>query len=167
MSAGIRSRWAVRVARRSSTRSTGELPHVTQRINFAVVAKAPLERFRAHAAARGWRNARLLSSADTTYNRDYQAEAPDGAQLPIATVFLKRGGKIYHAWSSELLFGPRDPDQHPRHVDFMWPLGRSSTARPKVEEPTGVRRSTTADLVRSARRSAAGCGLRAAGQRAA
>jgi predicted dithiol-disulfide oxidoreductase (DUF899 family) len=100
----------------------GELQHVTQRINFAVVAKAPLERFRAHATARGWRNARLLSSADTTYNRDYQAEAPDGAQLPIATMFVRRGGKIHHVWSSELLFGPRDPDQHPRHVDFMWPL---------------------------------------------
>src|SRR5712692_3989951 len=37
----------------------GAVPHITQQINFAVVAKPPIERFRAHAHARGWRHARL------------------------------------------------------------------------------------------------------------
>ena len=32
----------------------------------------------APAAERGWRRLRLLSSAGTTYNRDYLAETPDG-----------------------------------------------------------------------------------------
>lgn len=50
----------------------GEVPHIAQRINFAVVAKVPIEGFRAHAQTRGWRNARLLSSADTIYNHDYK-----------------------------------------------------------------------------------------------
>ncbi len=99
-----------------------EVPHITQRINFAVVAKAPIERFRAHAQARGWRHARLLSSANTTYNTDYQAEEADGSQLPMATVFVRRNGKIHHYWSSELFLAPADPGQHKRHVDFMWPL---------------------------------------------
>ncbi|MDQ6713294.1 MAG: DUF899 family protein, partial [Candidatus Dormibacteraeota bacterium] len=70
----------------------GEVPDITQRLNFAVVAKAPIERFRAHAKSRGWRHARLLSSANNTYNRDYQAEAPDGEQTPMATVFTRRDG---------------------------------------------------------------------------
>jgi predicted dithiol-disulfide oxidoreductase (DUF899 family) len=100
----------------------GETPHITQRINFAVSAKAPIKRFRAHARKRGWRNARLLSSAKSTYNRDYQAEAPDGDQLPMATVFVRRDGKIHHFWSSELFLVPPDPGQHPRHVDFLWPV---------------------------------------------
>jgi len=101
----------------------GEVPHITQRINFAVSAKAPIEQFRAHARNRGWRNVRLLSSAASTYNHDYRAESPDGrAQLPIATVFVRRDGKIHHFWSSELMTAPRDPGEHPRHVDFMWPL---------------------------------------------
>jgi predicted dithiol-disulfide oxidoreductase (DUF899 family) len=100
----------------------GEVPDITQRINFAVVAKAPIERFRAHAQSRGWRNARLLSSAHNTYNRDYQAETPDEEQLPMATVFARHDGKIYHFWSSELLLVPSEPGQDPRHVDFMWPL---------------------------------------------
>ena len=59
----------------------GEVP-ISQRINFAVVARAPIDRFRAHADSRGWRHARLLSSAHTTYNRDYQAETPTAARSP-------------------------------------------------------------------------------------
>ncbi len=100
----------------------GEVPHLTQSMSFAAVAKAPIERFRALAAKRGWRNARLLSSAGTTYNGDYRAETPEGVQLPIATVFTRRDGRINHVWSSELLFAPTDPGQNPRHVDFLWPL---------------------------------------------
>jgi predicted dithiol-disulfide oxidoreductase (DUF899 family) len=100
----------------------GEVPHIAQRINFAVVAKAPIERFRAHAQTRGWRNARLVSSADTTYNHDYKAEGPDESQYPLATVFVRRGGKVHHFWSSELYLAPTDPGQDPRHVDFLWPL---------------------------------------------
>ena len=120
----------------------GVVPHITQLINFAVVAKVPVERFRAHAKSRGWHHARLLSSANNTYNRDYQAEAPDGSQIPIATVFVRRGGKIHHFWSSELMMAPRDPGQDMRHVDFMWPLwlildrtpgGRGTDWRPALD----------------------------------
>ena len=113
-----------------------------QSISFAVAAKAPVEQFRAHADARGWRHARLLSSAKTTYNRDYHAEASDGSQLPMATVFTRRGGAIRHFWSSEAARAPTDEGQHPRHVDFMWPLwamldrtpeGRGSDWSPRLE----------------------------------
>jgi predicted dithiol-disulfide oxidoreductase (DUF899 family) len=100
----------------------GEAPHISQRINLAVVAKPPIERFRAHGQARGWRHARLLSSANTTYNADYKAENADEAQFPVATVFVRRDGKIKHFWSSELWLVPSEPGQNPRHVDFMWPL---------------------------------------------
>lgn len=100
----------------------GGLAHIAQRISFAVVAKAPIERFAAHARTRGWRNARLLSSAGTTYNRDYRAEASDAEQRPMATVFTRRDGMIRHFWSSELFLAPMEPGQAPRHVDFMWPL---------------------------------------------
>jgi predicted dithiol-disulfide oxidoreductase (DUF899 family) len=100
----------------------GAARHITQRVNFAVSAKAPMAQFRAHAQARGWRHARLLSSAGNTYNRDYWAEDPEGAQLPIANVFVRRGGQVHHFWSSELFHAPTDPGMDPRHVDFMWPL---------------------------------------------
>jgi predicted dithiol-disulfide oxidoreductase (DUF899 family) len=98
-----------------------EAPHIVQRVNLAVVAKAPLEQFEDHGRTRGWRNVRLLSSAGTTYNADYHGESDQG-QNPIATVFVRRDGAIHHFWSSELFFAPTEPGMHPRHVDFIWPV---------------------------------------------
>ena len=96
--------------------------HFVDRINFAVVAKAPIAKFQEHARNRGWRDVLLLSSANNTFNRDYHAEAPNGQQFPLAHVFVRRGTKTHHSWSSELWFAPSDPGQDMRHVDFMWPM---------------------------------------------
>jgi predicted dithiol-disulfide oxidoreductase (DUF899 family) len=101
---------------------SGEARHVTQHINLAIAAKVPIERLRAHAYSRGWGDIRMLSSAENTYNLDYHAEAPDGSQWPIATVFARRDEAIHHCWSSELFYAPAAPGQNARHVDFMWPL---------------------------------------------
>jgi len=100
----------------------GTVPTLTTQVAFAVVTKPPVERIRAHASARGWEHARLLSSQHSTYNRDYGAEDEEGHQWPLLTVFTKRDGRIHHFWSSELFDAPRDEGQHARHVDFMWPL---------------------------------------------
>ena len=100
----------------------GAIPHITQQISVAVVTRAPIERFCAHARTRGWRNARLLSSAGTAYNDDYHAQASDAEQFAMATVFARRDGTIHHYWSSETWFVPPETGQNPRHVDFMWPL---------------------------------------------
>jgi predicted dithiol-disulfide oxidoreductase (DUF899 family) len=117
----------------------GEVPHIEQRLAIAAVAKVPAERFRAHGDARGWRHIRLLSSAGSTYNRAYFGEAEDGRQNPMATVFVRRDGRIHHSWSSELFFAPTDPGQHPRHVDFSWPvwkvLDRTPEGRGQDWEP--------------------------------
>ncbi len=100
----------------------GAARHATRRINVAVVAKAPIERFRAHANRRGWSHSLLLSSANNTFNRDYLAEDETGQQFPLAHVFTKRGRKIHHFWSSELWFVDAERGQDKRHVDFLWPL---------------------------------------------
>lgn len=116
--------------------------HVVQRINFAVIAKAPIDEFRAHGNRRGWRNALLLSSAGNTFNRDYGAENKDGMQWPLAHVFVRRGRKIHHSWTSELWWAGADPGQEMRHVDFMWPMwhvldttpeGRGKTWGPELD----------------------------------
>ena len=122
----------------------GTVPHATQRINLAVVARSPVDRIRAFAFERGWRNLRLLSSAGNNYNRDYHAESADGSQLPALNVFVRRNGKIHHVFSTELLYAPSEPGQNGRHVDSIWPLwnlfdltpeGRGGTWYPKLEYP--------------------------------
>jgi predicted dithiol-disulfide oxidoreductase (DUF899 family) len=100
---------------------SGTAPHVSDRLNFVVVAKSPLERIRAFARERGWRNLRLLSSASNTYNRDYHGESPEGNQRPSLNVFVRRG-TIHHFYHTELLFAPTEPGQNARHVDLIWPL---------------------------------------------
>jgi len=40
-------------------------------VAFTVVAKVPIERFRAWGQERGWRFAPLFSSANNTFKRDY------------------------------------------------------------------------------------------------
>jgi predicted dithiol-disulfide oxidoreductase (DUF899 family) len=100
----------------------GQAPHLSQLVNLAVSAKAPIQQFREHARSRGWQHIRLLSCAENAYNHDYHAETADGSQRPIASVFVRRDGRVHHSWSSELMFAPTEPGLHPRHVDFMWPL---------------------------------------------
>jgi len=122
----------------------GEVRHITRRINLAVVAKPPIEQIRRHAQARGWRDTRLLSSANNTYNADYWGEGPDGDQRSTVNVFTRRSGKIHHVWNSELGLVASDPGQDPRHADFMWPLwsvldltpeGRGTDFQPKLDSP--------------------------------
>jgi predicted dithiol-disulfide oxidoreductase (DUF899 family) len=100
----------------------GEAPHVMQRVNLAVVAKSPIARIKKFTDERGWRNLRLLSSSDCTYNRDYHAESPDGDQRPALNVFVRRDGVIHHFYNTELLYAPCEPGQDGRHVDQIWPL---------------------------------------------
>jgi predicted dithiol-disulfide oxidoreductase (DUF899 family) len=86
------------------------------------VAKSPIKRIRAFARKRGWRNLRLLSSANNSYNRDYHGEDKKDSQLPALNVFARRSGKIHHCYCTEMLFAPFNPGQDGRHVDLIWPL---------------------------------------------
>ncbi|MEA2604861.1 MAG: hypothetical protein QOF89_5853 [Acidobacteriota bacterium] len=119
----------------------GTAPHVMQRVNFAVVAKSPIERIRGVARERGWRNHHLLSSEHNSYNTDYHGEDPAGNQLPALNVFVRRPDGIYHSYNTELLYAPSEPGQDGRHVDLIWPLwnlfdytpeGRGSGWYPKL-----------------------------------
>jgi predicted dithiol-disulfide oxidoreductase (DUF899 family) len=100
----------------------GALAHAAHRLNFAVVAKAPLARVVTFAEERGWRHLRLLSSAGNTYNRDYLGETAQGFQMPMLNVFERDGEMIRHFWGAELTFAPSDPGQDHRSVGTLEPL---------------------------------------------
>jgi predicted dithiol-disulfide oxidoreductase (DUF899 family) len=100
----------------------GAAEHASQHLNFAVAAKAPLERILTFAAERGWRHLRFLSSGGSSYNRDYLAETADGAQQPMLNVFHRDGETIRHFWGSELFYASSEAGQEPRHVGTIEPL---------------------------------------------
>jgi predicted dithiol-disulfide oxidoreductase (DUF899 family) len=99
----------------------GAVEHVSQHVNFVVVAKSPLSRILTFAEERGWR-LRLLSSAANSYNRDYLGETTEGSQRPMLNVFHRDGGTIRHFWGSELFYAPTDSGQDPRHVGTIEPV---------------------------------------------
>jgi predicted dithiol-disulfide oxidoreductase (DUF899 family) len=109
----------------------GAAMHVEQRINFVVIAKAPLERLITFAKERGWRNLRLFSAAGNSFKRDYHAETPEGFQMPMMTVFHRQGDEIRHFWSSEMLYAPTDSGQDPRHCGNLEPLWNLFDLTPK------------------------------------
>jgi predicted dithiol-disulfide oxidoreductase (DUF899 family) len=99
----------------------GTAEHVAPILNFAVIAKTPIERLLSFADERGWRRLRLLSSEGNTYNRDYHAETADGHQRPMLNVFHRDADGIRHFWASELFYAPAEPGQDPRHVGTLEP----------------------------------------------
>lgn len=107
----------------------GNAIQITQRINLAVVGRSPIERITAFAKPRGWDRVRLLSSANNNFNADYFGETAEGDQYPMANVFVRRDGAIYHFWGTEILYSKLDGD--PRHMDIMWPLWNVLDATPE------------------------------------
>jgi len=100
----------------------GNAIHLVQRVSLAVVAESPIARVDAYARSRGWSHLRMLSSAGTTFGRDYHCEDEKGAQNSILHVFARRPDGVHHFWSTELNLMPSEPGQNHRHIDMMWPL---------------------------------------------
>ena len=97
----------------------GAAEHASQWINFAVVAKAPLDRLMTWADERGWRNLRLLSSAGNTYSRDYFGETTDGSPMPMLNVFEREAGVVRHFLGWQAHYAPLDPGQDHRSVGTL------------------------------------------------
>ena len=100
----------------------GNARQLDTRVAVAIVAKSPLARIQKFAKTRDWSRLRLLSSAKNTFNHDYFGEDESEDQNPLLHVFVKRGKKIFHSWTSELQMVETEPGQNQRHLDTMWPL---------------------------------------------
>lgn len=99
----------------------GAAPHISQNMSLAVSAHSPIDRINEFATNRGWKNLRMISSANTSFQYDYLAEGKDEDQWPMANIFTRRNGKIHHYWGSELMFRPC-PSGDSRDVDVIGPL---------------------------------------------
>jgi predicted dithiol-disulfide oxidoreductase (DUF899 family) len=104
-------------------------PHVMHKTNFVVVAKAEIGKLRDWARARGWRNLRLLSSHDNTFNRDFGFEA-DRDQLPGISVFRRTGDGIYHFYAQTATIAP---DRN-RGIDLYTPVWNLFDVLPEGRE---------------------------------
>jgi predicted dithiol-disulfide oxidoreductase (DUF899 family) len=95
-------------------------PHVTQNVDFAVVAAAAPAAINAHAASRGWTKLRLLSAGDSTFKYDLGSEEPDGTQTEWISVFTRGDdGSVRHVYSK----GAQMADnRRERGIDLLTPV---------------------------------------------
>jgi predicted dithiol-disulfide oxidoreductase (DUF899 family) len=94
---------------------------ISQRVAIAAIGRSPVERQLAFARERGWRHLKFYASVGDDFARDYRGLAPDGSEWPALDVWVKRDGKVFHFWGSEL-GGTGDPDQDPRGAPDPTPL---------------------------------------------
>ncbi|NKC01641.1 MAG: DUF899 domain-containing protein [Pseudomonadales bacterium] len=98
----------------------GQLHHIAQRVSFVVAARSSVPRIQKLVVPRGWGEIRWVSASENSYPVDYKSEMPNGAQVPMCNVFVKREGRIHHFWNAEMFFA--QSEFHPRHIDMLWPL---------------------------------------------
>src|ERR1700676_4836143 len=92
-------------------------PHLTQNVDFAVVAAAGPAALSAHAASRGWSNLRLLSAGDTTFKYDLGSEETDGTQTEWISVFTRADdGTLRHRYSKGAQMAA---DRRERGIDLL------------------------------------------------
>jgi predicted dithiol-disulfide oxidoreductase (DUF899 family) len=97
----------------------GVISHISQRAAFAVVAQSTPKRLADWARDRHWQ-LRLLSAAGNDFNKNYAPWADADGNMPATTVFTKRDGQIYHAYSIEM--SQADPGQDSRGGDLLNPI---------------------------------------------
>jgi len=98
----------------------GVAHHISQNVDFAIVAAADPATLRAHARQRGWQNLRLLSAGDSTFKYDFGSEDAEGNQDSTISVFTRDpDGQVRHFYTAQ----PRmadDIDQ--RGLDLLCPV---------------------------------------------
>jgi len=97
----------------------GIVPHLLQRVNFAVLVAGDAGAFGAYARSRGWRQLRAVSAAESDLKRQLGFEEEDGAQHPGASVFLRNpDGSLVHSYSQSAILGAGEL----RGMDLLSPL---------------------------------------------
>jgi predicted dithiol-disulfide oxidoreductase (DUF899 family) len=85
----------------------GIVPHLRQRVSFAVVVAGDPRELARYGRERGWRHLRIVSSGDGPFKRALGMEADDGGQMPGVSVFRRAGdGSIRHFYTGGALFAP-------------------------------------------------------------
>ena len=122
--------------------ANGNGADVKQRVAFKIIGRSPVERQRAFAAERGWRDLDFVHTVGDDYARDLGLLADNGDEYPGFTVYQKDEGTIRVFYNAEMPAEAADPGQDPRGaVDIaplwnildMTPAGRGTDWYPKLD----------------------------------
>lgn len=98
----------------------GVAAHITQNVDFAIVAAADPATLRAYARNRGWDKLRLLSAGENTFKYDLGSEDREGGQDSTISVFTRDSdGTLRHFYSGHPWLAP---DIKERGIDELIPV---------------------------------------------
>src|SRR5829696_7647586 len=119
----------------------GAAEPATQRVNFVVVTKAPLQRILTFAKERGWRRLRLLSSAGNSYNRDCLGEIRTETKCRCGTYSTATASRCATSGARSSSTRPPAQGRVPATTAPSSRSGTFSTSLPRDVRPTGTRMS--------------------------
>ncbi|MCG8588763.1 MAG: DUF899 domain-containing protein [Proteobacteria bacterium] len=97
----------------------GIVPHLQQRVDFAVLVAGDAGAFAEYGRQRGWSHLRLLSAADSDLKRRLGFETEEGQQHPGVSIFRRsESGDLIHAYSLCAMLGSGEF----RGMDLLSPL---------------------------------------------
>jgi len=98
----------------------GVAHHLSQNVDFAIVAAADPSTLRAYARERGWNKLRLLSAGESTFKYDLGSEDREGGQDSTISVFTRDSdGTLRHFYSGHPWLAD---DIKERGIDEMSPI---------------------------------------------
>ncbi|OWV98000.1 DUF899 family protein [Rhizobium sp. R693] len=121
--------------------ANGNGADVKQRVAFKIIGRSPVERQRAFAMERGWRDLDFVQTVGDDYARDLGLLDDKGYEYPGLTVYQKDGSKVRVFYNAEMPVAAADPGQDPRgavDVAPLWnildltPAGRGTDWYPKL-----------------------------------
>ncbi|WP_235035203.1 DUF899 family protein [Roseomonas sp. 18066] len=119
----------------------GNAADIKQRVALKILGRSSVERQKAFATERGWKDLDFVETLGDDYARDLGILLEDGAEYPALIVYRREGDQVRLFWASEMTAEMADPGQDPRDapdIASLWsildltPGGRGEGWYPKL-----------------------------------
>jgi predicted dithiol-disulfide oxidoreductase (DUF899 family) len=100
----------------------GNAIDLKQRVALKILGRSSIERQKAFAAERGWRNLDFLQTVGDSYAHDLNLLTADGGESPSLVVYQRDGETVRVFYAAEMPAEAADPGQDPRVAPDIAPL---------------------------------------------
>ena len=102
--------------------ANGNASDIEQRAAFKILGRSSVERQRAFAVERGWRDLDFVQTVGDDYAQDLGVLDAEGNESPAFVVYQKDGDAVRLFYSAEMPFEAADPGQDARTAPDLAPL---------------------------------------------
>ena len=100
----------------------GNATDIEQRAALKILGRSTVERQKAFALERGWRDLDFVQTIGDDYAQDLDLLDDEGNEFPALVVYRREGERVRLFYSAEMPFEAADPGQDPRTAPDIAPL---------------------------------------------